>query len=184
MSSIAYGVLTRAREGTPAVEKGKSSLGPVKGYIDAVAALVPAEVLAFHAVALQSTTESVEARSQEAIPGESDTSITAAQADPITVITHPTELMWVFIGLLIAAPLLYWLAHRKKHTTWHRADWLRIAIPPLAFVAWTMLQKSTGFDALKIDMSDTARTLIALALAAILGVLATQLAFRADGDHP
>lgn len=185
MSSFAYGVLTGAREETePVPKKGESSLGPVKAYIDAVAALVPAEILAFHALALQFTTESVEAKADETIPGAGGESIEAAKADPVTVITDPTALKWVFVGLLIAAPLLYWLAHRREHASWHASDWLRMLVPALAFVAWTMLQKSTAFDALDVGMSDTARTLAAAALAVVLGLAATQLAYKADGSHP
>jgi hypothetical protein len=100
------------------------------------------------------------------------------------VITDPAALKVVFWVLIPAAALLYVAAHVKTNgSAWHRGDFVRMLIPSLAFVAWTMLQKSTAFDAVAPEMSEAARALIGAGLASLLGVIAGMLAYRADGSH-
>jgi hypothetical protein len=158
MSTFAYAALTSRREdATP----GTSSTGGQPGvstYVDAVAALVPAEVLTAHGVILSFTTE------------------TTAGAVHITAPDVLRAVFWVLIGL---SCLLYvvtrWTAHK-----WERLDYLRMLIPPVAFVAWTMLQKATAFDAVDPKMSDPARSATAIIVAIVLGVSASLLAYKAD----
>jgi hypothetical protein len=57
-------------------------------------------------------------------------------------------------------------------------------IPPLAFVGWTMLQRSTAFDAVFPTMPQAARTVAALFLGAVVGGLAAALAYQADQQDP
>jgi hypothetical protein len=185
LSTLAYGLLSKRREETEPVEKrGDSSIDGVKGYVDAVAALVPAEVLAFHALALQFTTDTVESEGEGSVTSEAGERVTTENSESVTVITDPAVLKVVFFALIVAAPLLYVFAHRRKHPGWHRSDWLRMTIPAAAFVAWTMLQKSTAFDAIVPAMADAPRFLIAAAAAVILGLAAQELAYKADGSHP
>jgi hypothetical protein len=145
---------------------------------------VPAELLAFHALALQFTTETVESEGDGSVTSEGGEEVSTESSEAVTVITDPAVLKVVFIGLIIAAPLLYIVAHRKLHPNWHRSDWLRMLIPAVAFVAWTMLQKSTAFDAIAPGMTEAPRFLIAAAAAVVLGFIAQELAYKADGDHP
>lgn len=67
---------------------------------------------------------------------------------------------------------------------WDRLDFLRAAIPPVAFVAWTMLQRATAFDAVWPQLGQAPRTVIALFVAVLLGVLAAALAYSADQKKP
>lgn len=165
MSVVAYGMLTRRREASrPAAPgslfKAESATGeeppPVgQATIDTLAALVPAEVLAAHAVILQVTTET---------SGDG------------TVITEPGVLTFAFWALTVAALLLYLLV---KFPAWTRLDYVRMLIPPLAFVGWTMLQPASAFDA-AFDVDWALRVTITVVAALLLAALARSLAYTAD----
>lgn len=162
MSTLAYAALTTKREqATPATSSSQNPPG-VSTYVDALAALVPAEVLTLHALIL---------------------SVTTTKADKVTTITDPLTLRWAFAGLIVLSVLLY-VASRLKNGSWDRLDFLRASIPPLAFVGWTMLQRSTAFDALAPDMKDAPRTVAGLFLAVLLGLAAAALANKADQKTP
>ena len=178
MSTLAYGNLTARREKTTPVKTARKA-GPrglydeaesdtpppsgISGYIDAVAALVPAEVLALHAIILTFTTETVQ--------GTDDLPVTQMTKD------GAVALGWVFYGLIIMSIVLYFIGKKTKPDSW---DWIRALIPPLAFVCWTMLQKTTAFDAICKDMNGVTRTVIALFVAVFLGIVAAYLAKKAD----
>jgi hypothetical protein len=118
-----------------------------------MAALVPAEVLTLHALVLAVTTQ------------------TNGHA---TTITDAATLRWAFFGLLGLSAGFY-VVPRLLARHWDRFDWLRAAIPPLAFVAWTMLQRATAFDALLPGVANAPRTVSALFVAVLLGAAATAL---------
>jgi hypothetical protein len=136
--------------------------GSVGGYVEAMAALVPTEVLTLHALILSATTqiiptESMGGEAKSAIAEEMGTAGTAPNA--ITVISDAGSLeiaFWVLALISMAlylVPRLYaaWTAAKEEKTSWRAqmgpADWARAAIPPLAFTAWTMLQRATAIDA-------------------------------------
>ena len=161
MSTLAYAMLTSKREeAAPGTSSSTSSPG-VKSYIDILAALVPAEVLTVHAVVLSFTTVSQKNQAGYVV----------------TMITEPATLKWVFVALLLLSIGLYVLGHR---THWDRLDFVRMLIPPLAFVGWTMLQKATAFDAIGLNLGDASRSAIAVIGAIVLGGVAGLLAYRAD----
>jgi len=54
----------------------------------------------------------------------------------------------------------------------------------LAFIGWTMLQRTTAFDAAWPDVSLNLRTAIAVIGAVVLGVSASALAYKADQKAP
>lgn len=159
MSTIAYAALTSARE---KAEPGTSrSVSPgVGNYVDAFAALVPAEVLTAHAVVLSFTTTT-----------------TNQAGDLVTTITEPGTLKGVFVALLVLSVLLYVAVHFRN---WDRYDYIRMLIPPFAFVGWMMLQKATAFDAVLPNLGQASRDAIAIIGAIVLGVIAGLLAFQAD----
>jgi hypothetical protein len=135
----------------------------VNTYVDALAALVPSEVLTLHALILSVTTQT-----------------TAAG----TSITDLRTLKYAFYGLLVLSIVLY-LVSRMRTGGWEAWDYARAAIPPISFLGWTMLQRATAFDAICKDcMTDAARTVIGLFLAVLLGLLATYLAAKADAKKP
>ena len=162
MSTLAYAALTTKRDlAKPGTSETTAAPG-VKSYVDALSALVPAEVLTLHAVIISFTTK---------ITGDT------------TKIEDATTLSWAFLGLLILAAALY-ATPRLLDSKWDKLDWLRVFIPPLAFAAWTMLQRATAFDAAFPELAQAPRTVAALFLAVVLGALATSLAYKADQKQP
>ena len=171
MSTIAYAQLTNTRdEATPGTSTTSSSPG-VRTYVDAFAALVPAEVLTLHALIIATTTRT------EALPATGDAS------SPSTVTTILPEavqtLEFAFWGLCLLSVALY-AVPRYTGGKWDRFDWIRTLVAPLAFVGWTMLQRATAFDATFPDLAQAPRTVAALFLGAVLGGVTAVLASRAD----
>ncbi|HET6421903.1 MAG TPA: hypothetical protein VFG19_17220 [Geobacteraceae bacterium] len=162
MSTLAYAHFTTKREEAQPGTSLKSSSPGVATYVDALAALVPAEVLTLHGLIL---------------------SVTTKVENDATRVTAPETLSWAFLGLILVSIGLY-AAPRLFARKWDKLDWLRMAIPPLAFIGWTMLQRVTAFDAVFPQLPDASRTVIALFLAVILGAGATTLAYKADQKQP
>src|SRR5687768_15446016 len=142
MSTLAYAAMTQARVNAPARTSMKTGGSPgVKSYVDALAALVPAEVLAAHATILTFTTSTT---------------------GGTVTITKPQALVIAFYGL-IALSLILYAGARLMASKWDKWDWVRMLIPGLAFVGWTMLQKATAFDAVTHGVLDEAtRNVIAI----------------------
>lgn len=167
MSTLAYANLTNVRDDTSPLESVDKTKPGVNRYVDAMAALVPAEVLALHAMLITILTESAPG------PGDGETVIKILEAGTLEMV------FWALILLTFA---LYFLGRGKKHA--NKLDWLRMLVPPSAFVAWTMLQPSTAFDAAFPDVSSPTRMTIALFAAVTLGALVTWLAGKADAAPP
>jgi hypothetical protein len=165
LSTLAYAELTTKRvQATPGTSTTTSPPG-VQSYVDAVAALVPAEVLTLHAVILSITTKT-------ALNNDGKSVIT---------ITEPCTLRWAFWGLIVLSIALY-LVPRFRTLDWF--DVIRAIIPPGAFTAWTMLQRATAFDAVWPTLCDAPRTVVALFAAVVLGAVAAILANSADKRSP
>ncbi len=163
MSTLAYAAMTRKRdEARPGTSTTTSAPG-FNTYVDALAALVPAEVLTAHAAILTFTTETVK----------------GSAGNAIVTITQPDTLRGVFYALIFVSMVLY-ATGRLIASHWDNWDWLRVVIPPLAFVGWTMLQKATAFDALGTNFSQAGRSATAIIGAILLGLLAAALAYKAD----
>ncbi len=170
MSTLAYAAMTRARETSkPGTSTTTNSPG-VKTYVDAIAALVPAEVLVAHATILTFTTKTATNLSGETTVSISDRPV----------------LVGAFYALIGLSMLLY-AAGRLMAAKWDKWDWLRVLIPPLAFVGWMMLQKATAFDAVapvSQGFTEAARNVIAIIGGVVLGVAAAALAYKADQKIP
>lgn len=179
MSSYLYGTLTRRRLVTPSgarlgfgaasgnqalVKAPNSQDDTVRHWQDALAALVPAEVLALHGVAMSY-----------------GAATTGKGGHMTTQITYPGQMEIVYLAMLVLAVGLY-LAGSKHLHTWE--DFLRAAIPAVAFVAWTMIQPGTAFDAFPFGLTSFARIMIGVFLAIVLTGLANLLARRADESAP
>jgi hypothetical protein len=168
MSTVAYGALTEARKTTPAgTVNREAGLGT---YIDILAALVPAEVIAAHAFILTLATKTVK----------------DAKGHSAVTITQKGALTGTFWALLVLSVLLFfagrWLKGGGKPFDW-RWDILRLLIPPAAFVAWTMIQKNTAFDAISSWHGDQ-RAIVAVLIAVFLSFLAGALSVQADRQNP
>jgi hypothetical protein len=169
MSSFVYGAVTRKRvQAESGASTGAQAPG-VKTYLDTLAALVPAEVLAFHAFMVEESTDT------KKVGGKAITTITDAGALKAT--------FFVCIGLSIALFLFGRLGSSDPNKGWKPSDYLRLAIPPLAFVLWTIVQKSTAWDAVAPDkLSEAYRALIGGAGAVVLGGAAALLGIKAHSS--
>lgn len=147
MSTIAYAALTARRElsSLPDVNANRDDAAPVPvpstsnatslgTYVDVLAALVPAEVLAAHAVILSVTTSSV-----------------IAAGSAMTTITAPNTLRFVFVALMVLSSLLYVLAHRQH---WDQLDYLTHG-DPATRIRW--LDDATEIDSLRRNRTVGAR---------------------------
>lgn len=165
MSAVAYAALTRQREGSPPGTSESANKPGVSTWLDAVVALVPAEVLAIHALILNWTTKT-----------DKD-----AEGQSVTTITDPGGLKVAFWLLLFLAPTLYFL---KKKSTFDWLDLFRAGITSISFGVWTMLQQTTAFDATFPDVPENTRYIIAVVLAAAVVAAAKRLAMIADQEDP
>ena len=86
MSTLAFAEFTNKRENAQPGTSSSSNPPGVSTFVDALAALVPAEVLTLHAVFL---------------------SVTTSTAEKVTTITDATTLKWAFAGLIVLSIVLY-----------------------------------------------------------------------------
>jgi hypothetical protein len=181
MSTMAYGIISAQRQAAPTGQSKEEKSPGFGSYVDVVAALVPAEILAANAALLpvMSTT------------GQDKTGAA------VTTITEPSTLKLVFWLSIVSCALLYVASHLarakkervegdkgKETAKWGYANWARMLIPAGAYVGWTMLQKSTAFDAIAPGMNQSLRLTLAVFAAIALGVLAKALSDQADGQAP
>ena len=162
MSTLAYAAITTRRDRSRSRASITADPPGLKTYVDTFAALVPAEVLTAHAILVAVTTETTGATTQ---------------------IVDAVTLGRSFYGLILMALVLY-VGARVKAGNWDSLDYFRAAIPPLAFVGWTMLQRATAFDAVCPNMRDAPRTAVAIFLGIGLGIATTFLAGKADQKQP
>lgn len=134
-------------------------------WIDLAAALVPAEVLAAHALLLPLAFDT------DAEGG------TTLSSDSVTV-------FWVFVGMAILPAILYVATASKG---FERLDILRAIVPSMAMVAWMMLQPTTMFTGfaqyLEWTPNELAITALGVLLASVAGTIAAVTAKRADEEE-
>ena len=131
---------------------------------------MPAEVLAAHAFILTLATKTVK----------------DASGESAVVITNQGGLKATFWALPVAASFLFfvgrWLKGAQKPFDW-RWDILRVLIPPVAFLGWTMIQKNTAFDAVSSWSGDN-RAIASVLGALFVGTVAGLLLVKADREAP
>jgi hypothetical protein len=149
---------------------------------------VPAEILIAHATILAFTTET-----GKAVPNPAGSAGAAGEKTPelLVVITNTFALQLAFWSLLVLSLVLYiggrltvqQPVENAPIPRWGRLDYVRMLIPPLSFVAWTMIQKGTAFDAVAPPsvLAWQVRGVIAIIGAMVLGALATVLAYKVPG---
>jgi hypothetical protein len=164
MSTLLYSALTTRRIAAEAGTSSTSGKPGIKTYADAMAALVPAEVLAAQAVIVSYATAVTK----------------NANGQQVTMITDPGWLKVAFYGLIVISAGLYIGGRFSSTQGLRRLDAARMLIPPAAFVIWTMLQKTTTFDAVAPSFSAAGRSILAILLAIVVGALASLLGYKAD----
>jgi hypothetical protein len=163
MSTVAYAQLTNRRDSAAPNTSSTTAPPGIGRYADMLSALVPAEVLGLHGLIISLTT--------------------TTSSDKTIRIDYPQTLCVTFWALVALSVFLY-VVPRCCGGRWDRWDFARMLIPPFAFAGWTMLQRTTAFDAAFPSIEATPRTVIALFLAVILGAVATALASKADQKPP
>ncbi len=158
MSSLAYGALTRKRKEAAGGTSTEENAPGVKTYVDALAALVPAEVIAVHAIVIGYAVEVEEGSS---------------------TISAPEQLAFFFWLLVLLAPVFFLAGLQQMPKGW---DWVRLLIPAVAFFGWTLLQPLTAFDGVAPQFNPDWRWAIGLAIALVLGLVAGALGMVADRE--
>jgi hypothetical protein len=176
MSSVAFGALQTRREKSDS-ETSKSAQPPgLNSYIDILAALVPAEVLAIHALVI--------------------TAVTTSNGQGQTQITDYATLRWGFWLLMGLSTALFVLGRRPVRVSasgasnpkewfsqwqrWEWQDWIRVLIPPAAFVGWVMLEPTSVWNAVAPHMTRGLRILIPMVGAVLLAAVTKALVTHAD----
>lgn len=178
MSSVAFGALQTRREKSESGTSKSEQPPGLNSYIDVLAALVPAEVLAIHALVVAA--------------------VTTPNPDGQPTVTDAATLrlaFWLLMGLSAA---LFVLGRRPVPTPavvrqqsagtvpfwqrWEWQDWIRCLIPPAAFVGWAMLEPTSVWNAVAPHMSGAMRILIPLVGAVLLAAVTKALATHADKE--
>jgi len=169
MSSVVSGALATRREESDSGTSTSEQPPGLSTYVDVLAALVPAEVLAINSIVITLVTKSV--------PGGG-----TQPTDPATL----RLMFWLLLGLSSVLYLLgrqQSLAQARRPWGWTPADAVRMLIPAAAFAGWAMLEPSSAWSSVVPGMSSGTRILIAIvgatALAAITKALATQTDLKA-----
>lgn len=136
-----------------------------------VLALLPGEVILLHSAILSVAVKT------EGIPDEG--------SNGLQVLANPSVLTFAFFFLLVGSSLLY-VAGRFRSGNWdHRWDYLRMCIPPVAFVAWSLLEPATALDhvlasshALASSLDTDWQGVLGLCLAVTVVSVASLVAYR------
>lgn len=164
MSTWAYGTVTRLRE-----EPGTAPGPRWPAWIDSALAVVPAEALIVQAVILEACDST----------GRND-------LGQVTVtLIHPWAAVIGLLALLAASIALY-VASRTLAAggrRWHGPDFLRVLIPPMALLVWTVGMPGSLMDAVWPDRDAGQRFWICLVAGLGLLLLAYLLAPRPGESH-
>lgn len=166
MSTLLYGLNSSKRAAAAPGESEKAKPPGTKSYLDTIAALVPAEVLAVWAgVVLPNTTKT-------SGDGENVT----------TTISDAGVMRWAFFALLATSIILYIFA-RLRDAKWDKGDYIRMLIPPASFAVWMLLQRPSVFDLIWKNLSSGGRDVLGAIAAVLLAGLASALAYKLN-DEP
>lgn len=158
MSTVLYGRFTTAAEIHPAVQPAadgdETAAQKAAALGQRIAALVPSEVLVVYGAVLASAVNKAD--------------------DGSTTVTNPDLLKWSIPVLAIVSLILYAIA---RTGSWGRKDAGRIIIPPLAFIAWTLLTTTSGLPLFKAFswISEGVEFLVGGVIAILLLSLAVRL---------
>jgi hypothetical protein len=176
MSSVAFGALATRREQSDSRTSTSEQPPGLNTYVDVLAALVPAEVLAIHALIIAAVTKTIP-------HGQ-------------TQITDQTTLRWAFWLLLGLSSVLFILGRRPapapavvrqqsggtvpRVQRWESQDLLRLLIPPAAFAGWVMVEPGSVWNAVAPTTSSGMRILVPMVGAVLLAAVTKALATHSD----
>jgi hypothetical protein len=180
MSSFVYGAVSRKREQADERRSTQDQPPGLRSYVDAVAALVPAEVLVLHTAIMSGAARTAH---HQVTTGHGHHHKTH-EVVQTTFTETGTHWDYIFAGLCLFSAFLYAAGHLqgpdwKKHANW--VDLLRVLIPPAAFVVWTIGQKGSMFYAIHSGLSTADRLAIVGIGGGVLAVLAGGSAVKENG---
>jgi hypothetical protein len=154
MSSFLFG---RLRATPPTVQGAASGAdgGNNDKLLAIVTAVVPADVLAIHAAGFAYFTTTTTAGDQTS-----------------TTITNPGRAQLLFVFCVVASALLTWGGLKRKPSGEVAA---RVALPPMAFMAWSLLTIPSAFDGFHLGLDEFVRFLIAAGLVVVVVTSASRL---------
>ena len=159
MSAYVYGRIRRDRLDGIRVTSGDNKI------VEGLVAIIPVDIITLHAVVLSLTTT---------------TNKTTGEVS----ITDPTTLKNSLFVFIVLAAALFVIGHLKTSDTpafkWDSWDWLRIVLPPLAFLAWAGL---TGVSALTPWILNWSKAWVALS-AGVIGIVVLALATATAEEPP
>lgn len=169
MSTLAYALLTARREGAQPGTSTSSAPPGVGLWVDSVLAMFPAEALLAQAIVLAL----VERRGRDPLTGY-----------PTEAMTSPRGALIAFGVITLCTLGLFMIAVAVASQGTYRAatSWLRMLIPSLAFIGWTVLVPGSLFDAIAPGLSDAWRISAVLGAAVVIAVAATWLAADASNS--
>src|SRR5579875_1795544 len=173
MSTWAFAAKTSQR--ITSDPQGPDAASSTDKYIGVLGALVPAEVLAAHAVIMQAVVQHVRVGR-------------GANARTATVVPHTGWVQFTFWALAAITVLLYLGGRRATDGGFHLLDIGGVLVPPAAFFGWCLLENDSAFEAVH-DFGTQGRHVLGIVLALVLPVVAVAVGYRADrldhaGKHP
>lgn len=161
MSTLGYAALTNQRFSDQPNAGTNSPTTGVKTYVDALSAMVPAEVLAAHSVVIN---------------------FLYSKDDKPALGNHfEWQFMLLFAALALLSILLFVVPRKLSGLPWVRGDLLRALIPPVAFVGWSVLQPVSLLDGWCKNIDRPIGSSLVIVVAVVLGMLTTSLASAAAG---
>jgi hypothetical protein len=169
MSTTLFARSTSARLATPSGTATDSTDSAVAPFVTAAAALVPAEALIVQVAILQITTTTTKASESH---------------EATTVITNPDALrfgFWALIGLSAIAYLAGRVSSKQKLRL---LDVAGVLIAPAAYIAWSLLQSPSAFDATFTSVTPVTREVAGFVLTGLLVVLAPAFGYTVAKADP
>jgi hypothetical protein len=151
VSAFAYGKVigNRGPLSQQAVAEADQATGQQENkLITALAGIVPVEVIAGHGLVLAATTTT---------------------KDDVTTISSPIPLQWSLPILAAVAMILFLLGRGVGN--WKPVDFVRLAIPPIAFLIWTALIGTSALSPWIRDLDHAWVTVGAAAAGAVVVVV-------------
>jgi len=174
MSTLAYGSMTNLRQNAAPGTSTSTSPPGSSPYADVLAALVPSEVLVAHAAIVAATSS----------PAKGAKDANGAEAVATAINAADMGLLSASLWMLMIASIILFVLARRSGGTWERYDLLRMLIAPAAFFGWTMLQRTSAFDAAFPGVTTSQRSVYAILLALAFGAITAALAIKADKAVP
>ncbi|MEM9291104.1 MAG: hypothetical protein AAGD01_05445 [Acidobacteriota bacterium] len=194
MSVIAYAQITQHSEDTPILEgvpdsqkKPETRQRTLKSYSHALAAMVPAEILAIHALLMSWVTKPIPPVKDKAATQGVEASTTEAgtnAAQESAVFIENTVLAEQGFWVLVALCFVLFAVTKLTTGKWTHWDYGRMLVPPAAFVGWTMLEQLSAFDAAFPQIDQPTQWFYAVVLAVTLTALSLLLAKKAAEHKP